>query len=66
MKTFLQELRVRNALLYYFGWLNFIGALICIVMIMVSDTQVLGIIVYFAIASAMFIMALKGIPLFKY
>jgi hypothetical protein len=43
MKTFLQELRVRNALLYYFGWLNFIGALICIVMIMVSDTQVLGI-----------------------
>lgn len=43
MATFLNELRRRNALLYYAGWLNLAGAIVCMVMIMVDDTQVLGI-----------------------
>ena len=41
--NFLAQLRKRNGLLYWFGWLNVIAALICIVMIQTSDTTVLGI-----------------------
>ncbi|HTE28904.1 MAG TPA: hypothetical protein VK666_00910 [Chryseolinea sp.] len=40
---FLNELRRRNPVLYYFGWLNFIGALISIIMTQTSETAVLGI-----------------------
>lgn len=40
---FLNELRNRNAVLYYFGWLYFIGALVAIIMTQVSGTIVLGI-----------------------
>jgi hypothetical protein len=43
MNTFLQKLRARNGLLYYFGWLNLLGALVCVVMMIFDDTQVMGI-----------------------
>lgn len=43
MKTFFATLRARNPLLYYAGWLNLLGALICMVMVFADDTQVLGI-----------------------
>ncbi|HYF30084.1 MAG TPA: hypothetical protein VD993_03095 [Chitinophagaceae bacterium] len=43
MKRFLTTLRTRNPLLYYFGWLNLLGALVCGIMIFVNDVQVLGI-----------------------
>jgi hypothetical protein len=40
---FIHQLRTRNNLLYWFGWLNAAAALICIVMILTTDTTVLGI-----------------------
>lgn len=40
---FLNELKNRNAILYYFGWLYFIGGLVCIIMTQVSETVVMGI-----------------------
>jgi hypothetical protein len=40
---FLQELRNRNAILYYFGWIYFLGGILCIIMTQVTDTIVLGI-----------------------
>lgn len=43
MKTFLYNLRARNATLYYYGWLSLLAAVICIIMSFVDDTQVLGI-----------------------
>ena len=39
----LSQLSHRNKLLYVFGWLNFIAAFICIIMILITDIQVLGI-----------------------
>lgn len=43
MKQFLARLRARNSLLYYAGWLNVLGALVCMVLIFSTDTVVLGI-----------------------
>jgi hypothetical protein len=40
---FLQQLRNRNVILYYFGWLYFLGGVVSLIMTQVSDTIVLGI-----------------------
>jgi hypothetical protein len=40
---FLNELRKRNFILYYFGWLYFAGGIVCIIMTQTSETIVLGI-----------------------
>jgi hypothetical protein len=40
---FFSQLQRRNPLLYWFGWLNILAALVCIVMIQTTDTIVLGI-----------------------
>lgn len=39
----LQHLHTRNPVLYWYGWLNLLGAGICIVLIFTTSTQVLGI-----------------------
>jgi hypothetical protein len=41
--NFLQQLRDRNPILYYYGWLYFIGGVISIIMTQTSDSIVLGI-----------------------
>lgn len=41
--NFLSQLRRRNPVLYWFGWLNCVAALVCIVMTQTTDTMVLGI-----------------------
>jgi hypothetical protein len=41
--NFFSQLQRRNPLLYWFGWLNFLAALVCIVMIQTTGTIVLGI-----------------------
>jgi len=41
--SFLHELRKRNIILYYFGWIYFVGGIICIIMTQASDTTVMGI-----------------------
>jgi hypothetical protein len=41
--NFLHELRKRNIILYYFGWIYFVGGIVCIIMTLASDTTVLGI-----------------------
>jgi len=46
MKKILQELKSRNATLYYFGMINLIAALICLVLSQVTTTEVLGINAY--------------------
>ncbi|MGB3468020.1 MAG: hypothetical protein WBA74_22230 [Cyclobacteriaceae bacterium] len=43
MNIFLLTLQNKNKLLYYFGWCNLAGALLCIVMWLFTDTVVLGI-----------------------
>ena len=43
MKNILKELRQRNKLLYWFGWLNFIVAVACIVMMPLENVQVMGV-----------------------
>ncbi len=43
MKDFLAELINRNKLLFWFGSLNLIGALICLILMQTDSTQVLGI-----------------------
>ena len=43
MKFFLSELKKRNALLYWFGWYNFIMGILCIILIPLDDHQILGI-----------------------
>ncbi len=43
MKKFLIELKKRNTVLYWYGWLTFAGTLICLVLIRLTDTIVLGI-----------------------
>jgi hypothetical protein len=40
---FLNQLRKRNAILYYFGWLYFLGGIVSIIMTQTSGTIVLGI-----------------------
>lgn len=40
---FLNELRKRNFILYYFGWLYFVGGIVCLIMTQTSGTIVLGI-----------------------
>lgn len=47
MKSFLRELARRNRVLYYFGWLNLAGAVACIIMLQMADTQVLGVNAWF-------------------
>jgi hypothetical protein len=37
------QLRSRNRLLYYFGWLNLAGAIVCIILTQTTTTEVLGI-----------------------
>jgi hypothetical protein len=43
MNTFLTTLQTRNKALYYFGWVNLIGAVLCIVPFLFTNTQVLGV-----------------------
>jgi hypothetical protein len=43
----LNELRRRNFILYYFGWIYFVGGIIAIIMTQVSGTMVLGINAWF-------------------
>lgn len=40
---FLNELRKRNFILYYFGWLYFVGGIVSIIMTQTSGTIVLGV-----------------------
>lgn len=40
---FLTTLKTRNKALFFFGWVNLIGALLCIIPIVFTDTEVLGI-----------------------
>ena len=41
--SFLNELRNRNPVLYYFGWIYFLGGIICIILLQTTDIIVLGI-----------------------
>ena len=41
--NFLKELKSRNAPLYFYGLLNFVAAVVCIVLVKTTVTQVLGI-----------------------
>lgn len=43
MKDFIAELKKRNRLLFYFGAVNLVSALICVLLILFTDTIVLGI-----------------------
>jgi hypothetical protein len=43
MKTFFLELQNRNELLFWFGWINVMGAFACLLLIQTTTTQVLGI-----------------------
>ena len=43
MKRFFNELKSRNHTLYYFGWINLLGVLICFVLLLVDDTTIMGI-----------------------
>lgn len=43
MKTFFETLGKRNRIFYVFGWINVVGALICLLAVFTTDTQVLGI-----------------------
>ncbi len=43
MKNFFLELQNRNELLFWFGWINVIGALACLLLIQTTTTEVLGI-----------------------
>lgn len=40
---FLNEIKDRNAILYFFGWLYLLGGIVCIIMTQLSGTMVLGI-----------------------
>jgi hypothetical protein len=40
---FLTELKKRNPVLYYFGWIYFLGGIVCIILSQTSNTTVLGI-----------------------
>ena len=41
--NFLNELKRRNPVLYYFGWIYFAGGIICILLTQTTDIVVLGI-----------------------
>jgi hypothetical protein len=43
MKRFFIELKLRNRALYYFGWLNLLGAVGCILLTQLDNTVILGI-----------------------
>lgn len=43
MNMFLTTLKTRNKALYYFGWVNLICAVLCIVPMIFTNTQVLGV-----------------------
>jgi len=44
--NFLEQIRLRNLPLYAFGWASFLAALICLLLVLRTDTQVLGINAY--------------------
>ena len=46
MRSFFSTLRARNPVLYYFGWLFMLGAVVSIALIFMTDTKVLGIIAW--------------------
>src|SRR5688500_3035251 len=41
--SLLADLKQRNGLLYFFGWINFLSAVICVVLMFIDDRQVAGI-----------------------
>ncbi|HEX8333961.1 MAG TPA: hypothetical protein VF622_15180 [Segetibacter sp.] len=43
MIDFIPELKTRNKTLYYFGWINILGAIACLILMQVDNTTVLGI-----------------------
>ena len=43
MRGFFTTLRQRNSILFWFGWMNLLGAIVCLVMMGLDDTQVMGI-----------------------
>jgi hypothetical protein len=43
INNFIPEIKKRNIILYYFGWINIFGALACLILLQVDDTKVLGI-----------------------
>ncbi|MCW3087343.1 MAG: hypothetical protein JWQ78_729 [Sediminibacterium sp.] len=43
MRNFLRELRLRNKRLYYFGLINLLGVVVCLVLTQFTDVRVLGI-----------------------
>lgn len=43
MNGFLNELKFRNKTLYYFGWMNVLGFLICLMLAQVDHTTIMGI-----------------------
>src|SRR5688572_30218275 len=43
MLRFLNNLRARNPLLYFFGWLCVVATMVCLVLMFLDNTKVLGI-----------------------
>jgi hypothetical protein len=43
MRYFVEELHTRNELLFWFGWINVLGSIVCIILTQISTVQVLGI-----------------------
>ena len=43
MQHFLNELKFRNLSLYYYGWINLLGILICFCLQLIDDTTIMGI-----------------------
>ena len=43
MKRFLNELKLRNRTLYYFGWINLLGIVVCLILQLADDTTIMGI-----------------------
>ncbi len=43
MRSFFTKLRQRNSILFWFGWLNVLAAVACIIMMQLDDTQIMGI-----------------------
>lgn len=43
MNRFFIELKQRNTTLYYFGWVNLLGGVVCLLLTQFNDTMVLGI-----------------------
>ncbi|MBC7850845.1 MAG: hypothetical protein H7Y31_13975 [Chitinophagaceae bacterium] len=43
MISFFRELKQRNPVLFYSGWISFVGAIVCFVLMLINNTIVLGI-----------------------